>query len=350
MSLASDPCSGWRRPRDGRAALLAVGGPLGPRRVRPRLEHGVHRRERRERGAAGAPAGAGRRRLRGPVDRGGLRAVPVLARSRRGLARRPLRPEETLLHRRRVVRPRFARVRSRARRGRPHRRAGRAGARGRPARALEPRDARRRLSAAGTRTRRRHVVRADVHRERRRSGPRRVAGRGDLVARRLPDQPSHRRRRAVDRAAARRRDAQSPREAASICRERSSRRSASADSSTVSSKRPSVGWADPRAWGAAAAGVAGLCAFVVVERNSRASDGFAESLSPPDVRDRQSPDALSLRRAGGDVLLSSLRADPGARLPAVRGRRGDPAARRDRCRRCRARPACSRTDSAPVSS
>ena len=30
----------------------------------------------------------------------------------------------------------------------------------------------------------------------------------------------------------------------------------------------SLGWADPRAWGAAAAGVAGLCAFVVVERNS----------------------------------------------------------------------------------
>ena len=29
-----------------------------------------------------------------------------------------------------------------------------------------------------------------------------------------------------------------------------------------------VGWADPRAWGAAAAGVAGLFAFVVVERNS----------------------------------------------------------------------------------
>ena len=212
MSLAPDPCSGWCRPRDGRAALLAVGGPLGPRRVRPRIEHGVHRRERRERGAAGAPAGAGRRRFRGPVDRGGLRAVPVLARARRRLARRPLRPEETLLHRRRVVRPGFARVRSRARRGRPHRRAGRTGARGRPARALEPRDARRRLPAAGTRPRRRHVVRADVHRERRRTGPRRVARRGDLVARRLPDQPPHRRRRAVDRAAAGRRDAQSPRE------------------------------------------------------------------------------------------------------------------------------------------
>ncbi len=30
----------------------------------------------------------------------------------------------------------------------------------------------------------------------------------------------------------------------------------------------SVGWADPHAWGATAAGVAGLCAFVVVERNS----------------------------------------------------------------------------------
>ena len=82
--------------------------------------------------------------------------------------------------------------------------------------------------------------------------------------------------------------------------------------------------------GAAAAGVAGLAAFVVVERMSPHP---MVSLNLFRRRAFTTANLLTLfllRRAGGDVLLSALRADPGARLPAVRGRSGDPAARRDR--------------------
>ena len=48
------------------------------------------------------------------------------------------------------------------------------------------------------------------------------------------------------------------------------------------------------------------------------ADGSARPVSQPDLRGREPADALSLCRALGRVLLSSLRSDPGARLHARR--------------------------------
>jgi hypothetical protein len=105
----------------------------------------------------------------------------------------------------------------------------------------------------------------------------------------------------------------------------------------------SVGWADPRAWGAAAAGVAGIAAFVAVARNSphpmvplnRFRRGRSGSIS----------DALLLCRARRRSSFPFVLIQ--ARLPAGCGRRYDAAGRRDRSALPRRRACADR--SAPAS-
>ena len=94
---------------------------MGSRRVDPRLRHGLPRRLGRHGVAARAPEPArdlGRDRA---VDRRGVRALSLLARARRRVPRRPLRPPEDLRSRRRRVRRGVPRMRSGPRRGGAHR-------------------------------------------------------------------------------------------------------------------------------------------------------------------------------------------------------------------------------------
>ena len=325
----ADPQAPVRRGRrPGGARLSAVCGgcsAVGACRDDPRLEHGLHRRHRRQRGAAGAPARARGHRRRRPVGRRGLRALPLGAAARRRLHGGSLRTAPRLRERDRPLRRGVDRLRPRrqrrAARDRPRRAGGRCGA----PRAGQPRHHQRVVPRAGAGASHRDVVRLHRDHDRPRARPRRLADRAPLVALGLLREPAPRRGRAragLLAAAGEPRSRGAPAARLGRCRARDR----GARGHRVRAHRVVT----PRM--AAPAGLRGTRrgrwspARVRRRRGPEPhADGSAGALPIPELHRDEPPHAAPLRRPGGRLLLPAARPHPGAAvLPDCGGRRLPP--------------------------
>ena len=182
---------------------------MGAGRDDPRLQHGVHRRLRRQRRSAGDAGRPCRAHARGAVDRQFLHADAQRFDPGRRCGRRSLRPPTSVHARHGRLRGGFGRLWARAECRDVDRGAHAAGHRWRDAGSREPCDHQRGVSAGRARTRDRHLGRRVGAHDGAGSGARRLVGGRVVMARDLFHQRADRRGRAAAFIVARSREPQS---------------------------------------------------------------------------------------------------------------------------------------------